>query len=223
MLQEMEKGGEVFGGSLEKKEFERLYQALYEIETILETSTFPRPDECAQIWNDVFTYFRSITKNTSDYIAHINSEEAEERMQTEAFLVFKDQFTTYLRDFIIELQQTALKIQQLLQTIDLPKLQQFMKQVIIHQQKVPRFEDIALEEQDLLEVEIDKWKSLSIWFLGNEHGGSELEMLEIRTNEQIRRITRVVQRLGERHHHFRSRKKDYLYLAKWFDGMMEVS
>src|SRR5699024_4154296 len=145
-----------------------------------------------------------------------------ERMQTEAFLVFKDQFTTYLRDFIIELQQTALKIQQLIQTIDQGKLQRFMKQVIVHQQKVPRFEDIALGEQELLEAEVDKWKSLSIWFLGSEHGESELEMLEVRTNEQIRRITRVVQRLGERHHHFRSRKKDYLHLAEWFDSMDDV-
>ncbi len=223
MLQAMEGSGESFGGSLEKKEFERLYQEIFQIEALVNKPSLPSPEECAQIWNDVFTHFRSITKNTSDYIAHINSEEAEERMQTEAFLVFKDQFTTYLRDFIIELQQTALKIQQLLQTINLPQLQQFMKQVIIHQQKVPRFEDIALDEQDLLEAETDKWKSLSIWFLGNEHGDSELEMLEIRTNEQIRRITRVVQRLGERHHHFRSRKKDYLYLAKWFDGMAEVN
>ena len=222
MLQTMEASGESFGGSLEKKEFERLYEALFHIESFIEKDTLPSADECAQIWNDLFTYFRSITKNTSDYIAHINSEEAEERMQTEAFLVFKDQFTTYLRDFIIELQQTALKIQQLIQTIDQGKLQRFMKQVIVHQQKVPRFEDIALGEQELLEAEVDKWKSLSIWFLGSEHGESELEMLEVRTNEQIRRITRVVQRLGERHHHFRSRKKDYLYLAKWFDSMADV-
>lgn len=222
MLQTMEASGESFGGSLEKKEFERLYQEVFQMESLLQKEALPNPDECAQIWNDVFTHFRSITKNTSDYIAHINSEEAEERMQTEAFLVFKDQFTTYLRDFIIELQQTALKIQEVIQTIDQEKLANFMKQVIVHQQKVPRFEDIALDEQELLAVEIDKWKSLSIWFLGNEHGGSELEMLEIRTNEQIRRITRVVQRLGERHHHFRSRKKDYLHLAKWFDSMIDV-
>lgn len=222
MLQTMEKSGESFGGSLEKKEFERLYQELFQMEGLFNKTSLPAPDECAQRWNDVFTYFRSITKNTSDYIAHINSEEAEERMQTEAFLVFKDQFTTYLRDFIIELQQTSFKIQHLLRTMDEHKLQLFMKQVMIHQQKVPRFEDIALDEQALLEVEMDKWKSLSIWFLGNEHGDSELDMLEIRTNEQIRRITRVVQRLGERHHHFRSRKKDYLYLAKWFDGLHEA-
>src|SRR5690625_2659818 len=223
MLQEMEKGGEVFGGSLEKKEFERLYQALYEIETILETSTFPRPDECAQMWNDVFTYFRSITKNTSDYIAHLNSEEAEERMQTEAFLVFKEQFTTYLRDFIIELQQTSLKIQQLLQSINLLALKPILEKVIAHQQQVPRFEDISLDEKELIEVELDKWRSLSIWFLGNEHGESELEMLQMRTNEQIRRITRIVQRLGERHHYFRSRKKDYLHLAHWFDSLTDIN
>src|SRR5699024_9909040 len=112
MLVEMEKGGEVFGGSLEKKEFERLYQALIEVETVTRQDTLPAADECSQLLNDLFTYFRSITKNTSDYIAHINSEEAEERMQTEAFLAYKDQFTTYLRDFIIGLKQTALKIQQ---------------------------------------------------------------------------------------------------------------
>ena len=222
MLQDMEKGGEVFGGSLEKKEFERLYQALYKVETLLKTTPLPEPDECAQIWNDVFSYFRSITKNTSDYIAHINSEEAEERMQTEAFLVFKDQFTTYLRDFIIELQQTALKIQQLLKTIDYSTLEPLIKQVITHQQQVPRFEDIQLDEKELVQAEHDKWQSLSIWFLGNELRDSELDMLQMRTNEQIRRITRVVQRLGERHHYFRSRKKDYLHLAKWFDSLTDV-
>ncbi len=35
-------------------------------------------------------------------------------------------------------------------------------------------------------------------------------------------MTRVVQRLGERHHHFRSRKKDYLHLAKWFSSLETV-
>src|SRR5690625_2545583 len=80
MLQEMEKGGEIFGGSLEKKEFERLYQALFEVESYLKKSTLPEAADCAQIWNDVFTYFRSITKITSDYIAHINVEVADERM-----------------------------------------------------------------------------------------------------------------------------------------------
>ncbi|WP_106496593.1 TIGR02677 family protein [Lentibacillus sp. Marseille-P4043] len=222
MLVEMEKGGEVFGGSLEKKEFERLYQALVEVESILKKDSLPPADECSQLWNDVFTYFRAITKNTSDYIAHINSEEAEERMQTESFLAYKDQFTTYLRDFIIGLKQTALKIQQLLEIVTSEQLTPLINQVIIHQQQVPRFEDLGLDEREQVDEQQQKWQTLITWFLGNVHGESEYEMLELRTNEQIRRITRVVQRLGERHQYFRSRKKDYLHLAKWFDSFDTV-
>src|SRR5699024_11656758 len=101
-------------------------------------------------------------------------------------------------------------------------LEPLIKQVITHQQQVPRFEDIQLDEKELVQAEHDKWQSLSIWFLGNELRDSELDMLQMRTNEQIRRITRVVQRLGERHHYFRSRKKDYLHLAKWFDSLTDV-
>src|SRR5690625_1057296 len=141
MLIELESSGETFGGSLEQKEFERLYEMLYTLEKTITNDTLPSPDECAQIWNDLFTYFRSIKNNTADYIAYINSEKVEEQMHTEAFLVFKDQFTAYLRNFIIELQQTALKIQQLLKAIDLQTLNPLIEQVIVHQQQVPRSEE----------------------------------------------------------------------------------
>src|SRR5690625_3166678 len=106
-------------------------------------------------------------------------------MQTEAFLVFKDQFTMYLRDFIIGLQQTALKIQELIRSINRQALQPLIQQVIIHQKSIPRFEDITLDDDELMEDELEKWSSLSTWFLGNEHSESELIMLELRTNEQI--------------------------------------
>ncbi|TMN23784.1 TIGR02677 family protein [Lentibacillus cibarius] len=222
MLQQMERGGDVFGGSLEKKEFERLYQELLKVEEIIKQDEVPSADECAQLWNDIVTYFRSINQNTSDYMAHINSEAAEERMQTEAFLAYKDQFTAYLRDFIIGLQQTALKIQQLLESISIRQLTPLLKQVINHEQQVPRFEDMGLDEQELMNEKQEKWRSLCEWFLGNAHGESNLDMLQTRTNEQIRRITRIVQRLGERHHYFRSRKKDYLHLAEWFDSLETI-
>src|SRR5699024_208973 len=96
------------------------------------------------------------------------------------------------------------------------------KQIITHQHTIPRFAYIQLDEKELVQAEHDKRQSISIWFLGNELRDSELDMLQMRTNEQIRRITRVVQRLGERHHYFRSRKKDYLHLAKWFDSLTDV-
>ncbi|HLS06907.1 MAG TPA: TIGR02677 family protein [Bacillota bacterium] len=219
MLQKMEGDGETFGGSLEKREFERLYEALLALEKMLNKSEMPQAVDCFELWEDIFNHFQSITKNTSDYMAHINSDVAEEQMQTEAFFVFKDQFTKYLRDFIIELQRTALKIQQLLQAIDLQSVKRLIKQVVKHQQSIPRFSQAGIDEQESFDKEQAKWTNLTIWFLGNEHGESELDMLQFRTNEQIRRMTRIVQRLGERHHYHRSRKKDYLHLAEWFASL----
>lgn len=223
MLLTLENEGETFGGSLEKTQFERLYQSLLKINKISTSQLQENREEYAQIWEDVLSYFRQITQNTSDYIAYINSEEIEEKMQTEAFLIYKDQFTTYLRDFIIALQGTALQIQDLLTAIPKQKRKIFFEQVIKHQEQVFRIEDKEQEstEDPVLEYE-EKWQSIKAWFLGTDHGDSEYEMLQQRTNESIRRITRVVQRLGERHQNFRSRRRDYLHLMKWFDSLDSI-
>ncbi|UOR13491.1 TIGR02677 family protein [Halobacillus amylolyticus] len=220
MLVQLERIGENFGGSLEKTQFDRIYQSLLQVEAIAHQKESKPNEECAQIFEDVMTYFKQITQNTSDYIAYINSEEVEERMQTEAFLVYKDQFTMYLRDFIIALQSTVLQIQDLLSQLGRHDLQGFFTQVIDHQDQVFRFEEDS--DEDPLEENMQKWWSLKAWFLGGSHGESEFEMLQMRTNETIRRITRVVQRLGERHQYFRSRKKDYLHLANWFASIENI-
>ncbi|WP_258871415.1 TIGR02677 family protein, partial [Halobacillus trueperi] len=73
-----------------------------------------------------------------------------------------------------------------------------------------------------MEENREKWRSLQSWFLGDASHESEYELLEERTNESIRRITRIMQRLSERHQHFYSRKKDYLHLAKWFSEMEDI-
>lgn len=220
MLMQLETMGENFGGSLERTQFERLYQVLVKIAGMVRQNQAETDEECAQVWEDAMTYFRQITQNTSDYIAYIHSEEVADRMKTEAFLIYKDQFTAYLRDFIIALQRTSMQIQDLLSGLAADELEPFFKQVIRHQEQTFRFETELI--MDPMEDLKEKWVNLMAWFLGNKHGESEFERLESRTNEAIRRITRVVQRLGERHQQFRSRKNDYLHLAKWFDGMDSI-
>ncbi|TCP29988.1 uncharacterized protein (TIGR02677 family) [Scopulibacillus darangshiensis] len=225
MLEKLEHMGDGFGGSLERTQFDRLYQSLQKAESLVrgQDDITETEEECAQVWEDIFSYFRSITQNTSDYIAYINSEHVEERMKTEAFLVYKDQFTAYLRDFIISLQQTALKIQALLESMTDKQLLMLVTKVVHHRQSIPRLEDAALSDDDLKLEQKEKWESLKKWFLGSDHRNSEFHLLQLRTNETIRRVTRVVQRLGERSHNFRSRKKDYLHLAEWFAGIETVN
>lgn len=215
MMIQLEQLGDSFGGSLEKTRFERLYQVLEKIEQASGQSN----EECAQLWNDVMVYFREITQNTSDYMAYIHSEKVIEKMKTEAFLVYKDRFTTYLRDFIIALQRTAMQIQDVLTELTTKRIAPFLQQVMNHQQQAGRLEE---DQKDVSTDLMEKWQNLRGWFLGTTHGESEFERLQERTNEAIRRITRMVQRMSERHQQFRSRRRDYEHLATWFDGIETI-
>ena len=85
-----------------------------------------------------------------------------------------------------------------------------------HRKSIPRLEDVSSSIDEWLAEYRDLWSSLRHWFLGMANQKSELEMLQWQTNEMIRRITRYVQRIAERQQHFRSRRNDYLHLAKWF-------
>lgn len=213
MLVNFEQAGDTFGGSLEKTQFERLYQSLQHIAD----SGNDIDEICAQHWDDVITYFNKIRQNTSDYFAYLLSEDANEGMKSDAFLAYKDQFTTYLRDFIIALQRTASQIQGLLLAMEREEMKLFFEKVVRHRKKTFRFEQLGTDEMTELEA---IWTNVKDWFLSGED--SQYQMLQRRTNDAIRRITRIVQRLGERNLQLRSRKEDYLHLAKWFAGMGSI-
>lgn len=219
MIRTLEKLGDSFGGSLEKTRFDRLYSSLVRIENIIQNDFKEKREEINQIWEETFDYFKKIIQNSADYIAYLNSENTEERMMSEAFLVYKEKFTTYLRDFIVALQKTSLKIEKLLEDIAEDDVRKLAATVADYQMTIPRLEEMKVSKEQLEEDLFEKWKGLKEWFLGRDGRESELYFLQHQTNEAIRRMTRVVQRLGERHHNFRSRKKDFLHLAKWFSEL----
>ena len=210
------KVGDTFQGSLERSQFDRLLQALTTLQHEIETNLTKNDEEYMRIWEDVLRYFQTIRTSTADYIAYINSEQTDQRMQTEAFLVYKTQFTTYLRDFIVSLQKTSLQIGERLQELTQDKLAAVFQKLIEHRKSIPRLEDVSSSVEEWRTEYKEYWDALRQWFLGSNFQQSELEVLQWQTNEMIRRMTRYVQRIGERQQHFRSRKNDYLHLAKWF-------
>lgn len=214
MLVELErKVDDTFQGSLEKTQFDRLFTALLKLVQMGEEVS---PEEATRIWEDVLQYFKLIRTSTADYIAYINSEKTDQRMQTEAFLVYKNQFTNYLRDFIVSLQKTSLQIIDVLQTLSLAKLQPLFAKLITHRKSAPRLEELVATEEEWRTEYEEYWKTIQRRFIGTTAQKSEFDVLQWQTNEMIRRITRYVQRIGERRLHFKSRKNDYLHLSKWF-------
>ncbi|NNV07622.1 TIGR02677 family protein [Geobacillus sp. C56-T2] len=222
MIRTLEQLGDSFGGSLEKTRFDRLYASLSRMETIISANFQEKPDEIHQVWEETFDYFKKIIHHSADYIAYLHSENLEERMTAESFLVYKEQFTAYLRDFIVALQKTSMQIERLLEDLPDEGVNRFIEHVVDYERSIPRFAESAPSRAECIEEKRETWRSLREWFLGRDGHESELAFLQHQTNEAIRRLTRIVQRLGERHHHFRSRKGDYLHLARWFSQLSSI-
>lgn len=139
--------------------------------------------------------FQVIRTCTADYIAYINSEQTDRRMQTEAFLVYKNQFTNYLRDFIVSLQKTSLQVMEILNDLQPEKLEPFFQKLVNHRASIPRVEGVGESVEEWKKEYTDYWGSLKRWFLGSSIEKSELDALQWQTNEMIRRMTRYVQRI----------------------------
>ncbi|MBS4192247.1 TIGR02677 family protein [Bacillus sp. FJAT-49705] len=218
MVRTLENMGGSFGGSLEKTLFDRLYEAIKKIYTLISKKNLGETplEEIFRNWEDVFDYYKKMVQNSADYIAYVSSENVEEKMQTESFLLYKDSFTEYLRDFIISLQQTSLHIELQLKEINEDAIKLYIEKVVEYQQRIPRLEEIAVTNEEIMTKWIDSWNGMKEWFLGSDGQTSELNQLQEKTNETIRKLTRFAQRLGEKHQNLRSRKKDYLHLAAWF-------
>ncbi|WP_144462173.1 TIGR02677 family protein [Siminovitchia fortis] len=224
MVMSLENMGEGFGGSLEKTLFDRLYESLRKLsETGKNADSNLTDEEWHRIWTDIYDYFTKIVQNSTDYIAYLSSENIEDRMMTEAFLTYKDHFTQYLRDFIISLQQTSLQIESVISGLPSKTIQHVAKREADYQASIPRLDQQTLTAEEIQQSVQEQWDNLKEWFLGKDGRPSELERLQNSTNETIRRMTRFVQRLGERHQHFRSRKKDYLHLADWFAHLTDIN
>jgi uncharacterized protein (TIGR02677 family) len=221
MVLSLEHLGEGFGGSLERTIFDRLLGNLMDLSKAwaAEEAAFHKTnEEIYLLWQELYENFHKLTDNAADYLAHLHSEKVEEQMMTEAFLVYKEALTEYLRNFMTSLQRTSFRIEGLLQEIPVLFSRKLTECVAEYELSIPRL-DVRPTKEQLMERFQNEWDSLRIWFLGEGGRESDLLYLQNATNETIRRLTRFAQRLGETHHNLRNRRLDYLHMAKWFASL----
>ncbi|MTI94350.1 MAG: TIGR02677 family protein [Firmicutes bacterium] len=218
MVRRLENLGESFGGSLERTLFDRLLAAL---NRFLEADGEINKEELNALWEDIFDSFRKLTDNATDYLAHLHSEKVEELMMTEAFLAYKEALSDYLRNFVTAMQRASLKIQTTLDAADDQYLIDACQRLADYQLSIPRL-DGAPDRLELIAKYHRQWDNLQVWFVGGEGRTSDLYLMQTATHEAIRRITRFAQRLGERHHNHKSRRKDYQELARRFAACSDL-
>lgn len=208
----------VENASLEPSLLEKLKDNLYEF------SKMAHEDEkiVGSWWRELNNNFRNLNQNYQDYIGDFHSLRAEEMMKTKEFLIYKDRFVDYLRDFVKALQYNVNAIESILKEIIDSEEKMVIQKIYNYEISIPRL-DGGLENDYILDNIEGKWTNLKFWFLDNGGKESEASKLFDMTNNIIRKITRYAARISESRNSATNRKEEYKKLSELFLSCKEVS
>lgn len=205
------------GGSLEANLFERISDRVRQIFQIKDE----KASKVYAWWQDLESDFQRLNDNATDYIASLESSEAEELMNTVAFLTYKDSIIEYLRSFIRELQRYGPIIEQELRIIPEDVVESVLGSVMSHYMTIPRVEQNFTEKEYKEDIQ-NRWLNLKAWFVGRGNQDSESYKLLDITNGIIRKITRYAYRIAESQNRSINRKKEYMQLCKLFAECKDI-
>lgn len=211
MLQNLEQI-QGYGGSLEPTLLERL--AGYVLQIRDADGQFAQ-GAAVQLWRDLQGAFRQLHESASDYLASLQASRAEEMMHTEAFLVFKDRLSEYLRNFVMGLQRYGSQLEGLFRDTPPAVWQIFLQAVVADEGRMPVLDDPVPDEERLLRHE-EEWDVILQWFAGSETDTSDVAHLERATKDAISKIVRYALAIQEKFRVGVSRKRELDTLGQWF-------
>lgn len=211
MLIKLETSKEETRGSLEATLMERFKEELKEINTIYLKGS----NEVYHWWNRLNSDFKTLNENYQDYISKFYSPKSEELMKTTQFLIFKESFIAYLRDFIKGLQVNSSAIRSFLEKLDEEIVDTVIEKALQYEKSLPRLEE-ELDEEFYVEKNRGRFYSIKSWFLGEGYKSSMSDQLLDSTNEIIRKITRYAMQLSEMKFISGNRKEEYKRIIELF-------
>lgn len=217
MLIRLEALKEETRGSLESTLVERFKDELKEITVMVSKEN----NQVYDWWKRLNRDFKVLNENYQDYISRFYSPKSEELMKTTQFLIFKESFISYLRDFIKGLQVNSSSIRNFLERLDEDIIDTVIEKVLEHERSLPRLED-DLNEELYIEKNRGRFYSIKIWFLGESGKSSMSEQLLDSTNEIIRKITRYAMQLVEMKYINGNRKEEYRKIAELFSKCLTI-
>lgn len=217
MLIRLENLKEESWGSLEASLVERFKEEIKEV-TLMVTK------ENSQVydwWKRLNRDFKTLNENYQDYISKFYSPKSEELMKTTQFLIFKESFISYLRDFIKGLQVNSSEIRNFLKRLDENIIDTVIEKTLQHEKSLPKLEE-ELDEELYIEKNRGRFYSIKSWFLGEGYRDSMADQLLDSTNEIIRKITRYAMQLVEMKHMNSNRKEEYKKIAELFSKCQTI-
>ncbi len=176
--------------------------------------------EVNEWWKNLQEDFKRLNQNYKDYLREFYSGKSEKLLKSIEFIIHKDRFIAYLREFIQGLQRHANRISVILEKESGFIESTLLERVIESEMDIPHALPAGMgDRREMIRDSVyGKWDTLKGWFLGSEGAPSEsAQILEI-TNDIIRTLIQNASLIVQMQNWGISRKDDYLKFLELFSG-----
>lgn len=208
------------GSSLSSHYFVRILKAVEQAEGMLSASL----KEVNQWWRSLQEDFTILNQNYKDYLREFYSGQSEHLMKSVEFLIHKDRFVSYLREFVRELQSYSGKIGIKLLNLDQDVKHRLLQRVIASELDIPRpiSEQNADLEEQIRERIPGQWQTIEGWFCRSDVRISESDMVLEVTNEIIRKVIQNATLILQLQGWGINRKEDYRRYIHLFQKCKDI-
>lgn len=202
------------GASLEPKLIERIKEAIEEIEKVSTLSDA----EVHSWWENLNQDFKRLNQDYQDYIKTFYNVKMEEVAKSKQFIIYKNDLVRYLREFIKLLQENSYVIEEKLKKLEKSTEEKILEKVLLGQKRIVRIDKLEEEinEEEIQNRNREKWENIKKWFIGTNLRQSEVEKINEKTTEIIRKITRIANQIAESKGNVSSRKAEYKKICEMF-------
>lgn len=166
-------------------------------------------------WNNLQNDFQRLSNNFSDYLHAFYSVEGEKRLRSMDFLIYKDKFVNYLREFIMYLLNYSSIIEDSLISVKGKVFKIIIPSIIEYESELPNLNG-AVNKEEISERIYSQWNGLYFWFVSTDDRSSNSEILAEYTNEIIRRMINNAMILMQLQNNAVSKRRDYYKYLEMF-------
>lgn len=160
-------------------------------------------------WKNFQADFRRLNQSYSDYLHTFYSVKGEKLMKSMDFIIYKDKFIQYLREFIRVLQKYSEMISGRLAGMTDDSTEKFIDVITNSEMEIPRTGSLTPDREQIYSHVKEQWESVRRWFVSENGKQSVCSMAMEYTNEIIRKLLNDAVMLMQLQNTVISRKQDY--------------
>ncbi|ACT02923.1 TIGR02677 family protein [Paenibacillus sp. JDR-2] len=172
------------------------------------------------IWRDLMSRFESLRNGTADFLSHVNSEPYERLVRTESFLPYKEKFVRLLSDFVVGIMEKKDLIEERLGFIDESEIEHIISVIVSYEAEQQI--DETFEAELASDRRRAEWLGFRGWFVEINGRKASSRFLIEQTRGTIQKIVRIADQISDKFNYFKSRKNDYLELARIFANTSDL-